>query len=177
MYYMEYNVKWDANITCITIFVSISIIASILLVVQYQPEISYWVLFPVFLVVLGVFLYMPYKVGYNNKSIYIRRIKGKVEIPLDSILSINSITPNILQNSVRVFGSGGFLGNIGYFKNEKLGTYVMYTTSTEKLVCIKTTTKTYVINCPDDVLRRVQENKKKDPCSRRNLSKISGCSK
>lgn len=133
--------------------------------------------FPVFLVVFGAFLYMPYKVGYNNKSIYIRRIKGKVEIPLDSILSINSITPNILQNSVRVFGSGGFLGNIGYFKNEKLGTYIMYTTSTEKLVCIKTTTKTYVINCPDDVLRRVQENKKKDPCSRRNLSKISGCSK
>ncbi len=157
---MEYNVKWDTYTTCITILVFILIVASAYMIVKIQPKSAYWVLTPIFLAVFIVFLYMPYKIGYNDRSVYIQRIKGKVEIPFDSILSITPINQDILQNSIRTFGSGGFLGNIGYFKNDKLGTYIMYTTSTEKMVCIETGTKKYIMNCPDNILNKIAEKLK-----------------
>lgn len=105
---------------------------------------------------------MPYKVGYNDKAIYIQRIKGRLEIPFDSIHSIDLIGSGELQNSVRVFGSGGFLGNIGYFKNEKFGTYIMYTTSSENQVYIKTETKMYVVNLPDILLADIKDKLNKN---------------
>lgn len=152
---MEYNMKWDTYITCVTVLVSILIAASACMIVKIQLESALWILTPISLVLFIVFLYMPYKVGYNDRSIYIQRIKGKVEIPLVSILSIEPINQDTIQNSVRIFGSGGFLGNIGYFRNGKLGTYIMYTTSTKNMVCIKTDTKKYVINCPDSILGKI----------------------
>ncbi|MCM1441403.1 MAG: PH domain-containing protein [Roseburia sp.] len=149
--------KWDTYTICVTVLVLVLIATSSFMLVKVQPKSSWWILCFIYLALLAVFLYMPYKVGYNDKAIYVQRIKGRVEIPFDSILSVEQIGSGELLNSVRIFGSGGFLGNIGYFKNEKFGTYIMYTTSSENLVRIKTETKMYVINFPDTLLADIKD--------------------
>lgn len=159
---MEYYMKWDTYTICVTVLSLVLIAASTFMLVKIQPKSFWWTLCFIYLVLIGVFLYMPYKVGYNDKAIYIQRIKGRLEIPFDSIHSIDLIGSGELQNSVRVFGSGGFLGNIGYFKNEKFGTYIMYTTSSENQVYIKTETKMYVVNLPDILLADIKDKLNKN---------------
>ena len=72
---------------------------------------------------------------------------GYIEIPLNSIHSIDIISTTTISGSIRLFASGGFFGYFGIFKNKNIGKYTMYATELKNLIMVKTAHKTYVFSC------------------------------
>lgn len=153
--FIEYKFpKYSPKILLVTISTLIVLLVSFIITLKVDSSHKWWVCPIIILCIITTFLYTPYKIGYDDKGIYIFLIKGKSFIPFNSIKSIKLIKSDNISNSIRLFGSGGLFGYIGYFKNNVLGYYVMYATSTEQLICIETYKRKYVVNCinPDEFL-------------------------
>lgn len=61
-------------------------------------------------------------------------------------MSVKPISNSDISKSVRKFGSGGFGGCTGYFKNEVLGDFEMSVTDKSGGLLIETNSKKYVIS-------------------------------
>lgn len=93
-------------------------------------------------------LYMPYGMGCTENGIYVRRVKGRLWIPFEEIQTLSAVNPADAF-LLRVMGSGGFLGYFGWYKSQKLGNFVLYTTQRKRLVLIETARRKYVVGCAD----------------------------
>jgi len=91
----------------------------------------------------------PRKLIIHSNNIEIRKFIGKIIIPKEDIETIYQIKPDMIKNSIRIFGSGGFGGYLGKFRNSTIGNYQMYITEKKHLVLIKTKDINYVVNCRD----------------------------
>ena len=130
----------------------ISILLSALLVygaiaIWYAGMTAVIVTYTVFgLLAIWVLLTMPRYLLVDDKSIVITHPIGQTVILKSDIIEVRAIERSDIRGSIRLFGSGGFFGWFGIFRNSKLGTYRLYSGQLENLYLIKTSTKSYIIS-------------------------------
>lgn len=98
------------------------------------------------LLAIWVLLTMPRHLIIDDKSIVITHPIGQTVILKSEITEIRAIERSEIRGSLRLFGSGGFFGWFGVFRNSKFGTYRLYCGQLENLYHIKTLTKSYIIS-------------------------------
>ena len=98
------------------------------------------------LLAIWVLLTMPRYLIVQNGLLIITHPIGRTVIEKSDVVKIEAIDRSELRGSLRLFGSGGFFGWFGIFRNSKLGTYRIYCGQLENLYLVKTQTKSYVIS-------------------------------
>lgn len=98
------------------------------------------------LLAIWVLLTMPRYLIVQNGLLIITHHIGRTVIEKSDVVKIEAIDRSELRGSLRLFGSGGFFGWFGIFRNSKLGTYRIYCGQLENLYLVKTQTKSYVIS-------------------------------
>jgi hypothetical protein len=155
---MNFLCTWDAKVIAITIAGSIIILAivisSLFKLMKYQKSSN--AILPILfiscmiIICFSLFctvLFTPLGIRIDGKNICVNQIKGNMIIPLKDIEEIRKCNTSDIKNSIRKFGSGGFFGYLGVFKNSQLGVYQMYVTDFSNRVLIKTNDKKYVFSC------------------------------
>lgn len=98
------------------------------------------------IVAVWVLLTMPRYLLIDSKSIVITHPIGHTAILKSDIIEIRAIDSNEIRGSLRLFGSGGFFGWFGIFRNSKFGTYQLYCGQLENLYLVKTSKRNYIIS-------------------------------
>jgi hypothetical protein len=102
------------------------------------------------LLVAVCYAYSPLGYTVSDRSIFVRRLIGRVRIPLEGVREVRRATPDDFRGCLRLWGSGGFFGYYGLFRTSKLGKCTWYVTNRAKAVVLITDTKTTLFS-PDDV--------------------------
>lgn len=98
------------------------------------------------IVAIWVLLTMPRYLLLDDKSIVITHPIGQSVILKSDIIEVRAIERSDIRGSIRLFGSGGFFGWFGVFRNNKFGTYRLYCGQLENLYLVKTATRKYIIS-------------------------------
>lgn len=98
------------------------------------------------IVAIWVLLSIPRYLLLDDKSIVITHPIGQSVILKSDIIEVRAIERSDIRGSIRLFGSGGFFGWFGIFRNNKFGTYRLYCGQLENLYLVKTLTKKYIIS-------------------------------
>jgi len=101
------------------------------------------------LLVALCYAYSPLGYAVSERSIVVRRLIGRVRIPLEGIREIRAATRDDFRGCLRLWGSGGFFGYYGLFRTSKLGKCTWYLTNRGKAIVLITETKTTLFS-PDD---------------------------
>ena len=84
--------------------------------------------------------------GIGGGSSSVRKLIGEFSIELDQVAEIEAYDEKELN--LRLFGSGGFLGYLGIFRNKSLGKYMAYVGDYSQAFWVKTKSgKCYMFSC------------------------------
>jgi len=112
-----------------------------------------WLVMAAGLLIIGLsYAYSPQGYEVEQRSIVVRRLIGRVRIPLEDVRELRPGTPEDFKRTIRRWGSGGLFGYYGLFQTAKLGKCTWYVTNRRKTVVLVSATKTVVFS-PDDVER------------------------
>lgn len=106
-----------STLACFALFVGCTFII---------PEIWWQIGWSVFVAIMLIasLCYMPMSIGADENTIYINRSLKKKAIPMTDVKSVQLHVPSL--KTVRVCGSGGFLGYWGWFSEQGVGRYFAY---------------------------------------------------
>ena len=77
-----------------------------------------------FFLLISGWLYGPVTIAADEKSVTIKSILRKQRLDISNIKSVELFQPTL--GSLRIFGSGGYMGYWGIFRGGSLGKYVAY---------------------------------------------------
>lgn len=143
---MKYNVHWTKQVLIITsiVFVTIPIIGYV--IVTNSSLFVKIILSITLLSLFAFFVNAPRYITIDNQFLTLHKILGKIKFPLDSIIEMGIFHPD--KSNMRVFGSGGFGGFIGIFKNKIFGYYRAYLGDFKQSFYLKTDkNRYYVLSC------------------------------
>lgn len=84
------------------------------------------------------FLTYPQYIIVTDEGIGIHTLARTRLIPYSNIETIERLDKSCIQGgTIRLFGIGGMLGNIGWFRNNQLGTFRAYITDSNKVFLIR----------------------------------------
>lgn len=107
-------------------------------------------LIPFFILIITLpYLWKPRLYEVSNDALIIHRLIRPVVIPIADIINIREGQKEEFKNSIRLFGSGGFFGFYGKFRNNTLKSYTMHASRMSRFVLIFTDNGLKVIT-PDD---------------------------
>ncbi|WP_281671422.1 PH domain-containing protein [Rikenella microfusus] len=162
--------RWSRRVRGVTIVCGVTSLGAVLYLLWWldgtMPTLL-WVRLAVALVIVGSAVgaagYMPIRLLADGEKITIRRLFGALRIPLGEITEVRPIPKAYLDGSFRTFGSGGFFGYLGRFRNKRLGNYTMYATDLNRLVRVDTDRRRYVFSCerPEEFAEFVRERLRK----------------
>jgi len=89
--------------------------------------------------------------GYalTEDALVIRRLIGKVKVPLAGIVELRPARSEDLRGAVRLWGSGGLFGYYGLFRTSALGDCTWYATNRSRMVIVVSSGNTILVS-PDD---------------------------
>lgn len=127
------------------------LISGVFLYAKRQPhhEIAVWILWATIVVLVAFTLfYMPLSIALDNDRLTIIRPLKSKSIPLSEIKETKACNPTM--GAKRVFGSGGWFGWYGLFREDDLGKYFAYYGKASDcfLVTLKDGRK-YMLGCQD----------------------------
>jgi hypothetical protein len=99
------------------------------------------------LVLAGTALFIVRDYTVREGELLIQRLFWTTRIDLRPLISA-TINPEALRRSIRLCGSGGLFGIIGWFRNKQLGTYRAYATDPKRAVILKLPNRVLVVT-PD----------------------------
>lgn len=128
----------------LTIASFIIIIASIVyvLLMMIYLHMPIWEGVLVIIILVGAlfapFLTYPQYIIVTDEGIGIHTLARTRFIPYSNIETIERLDKSCIQGgTIRLFGIGGMLGNIGWFRNSQLGTFRAYITDSNKVFLIR----------------------------------------
>lgn len=139
------------------IIISLLCVVGIYFMVDYIVNANKWYSTIPTILVVGLFIFFALKVPYciyvEKEAIIVKQLLGSIRIT--DIKSIKPLEKNDLDNAIRVFGNGGFLGYVGTFRSPHLGKFYMAAINKNELVkSVTYNGKVYVINYPYTLLKR-----------------------
>lgn len=154
---MKYYFKPDK----LVIIISIIVLITVGMTISIIPWNSLGSIILFFLIV-GILAYslaiMPLWLVVNDKSIVIQQLIGYKKFKKKDI-NIQPINSSDLKGSIRVFGSSGYGGYTGWFRNKVIGKYFMLILNKKELALVQTKSgKKYIINYPQELLQEATES-------------------
>ncbi|MDR1553995.1 MAG: PH domain-containing protein [Prevotellaceae bacterium] len=145
---MKHFIKPDLFTIIISVFCIVLLVYLVFKTIHYP----YWSIFSITLVVFLAFAYfatkMPIYTYADKNKIMVKQLIGRKVFNRDTVYT-QKISNVDMKGTFRLFGSGGFLGYIGWFSNPALGKFYMIAGNKKDLLLITTATgRKYVINCP-----------------------------
>ncbi|MDR3227337.1 MAG: PH domain-containing protein [Prevotellaceae bacterium] len=143
---MKHFIKPDLFTTIVSI---VCIVGIVFLIMTIEPALlSYAIILFIIFVTAYFVIKMPIYSYVDKDKIIIKQLVGGKTFNRDSIYT-QKISYKDLKGTIRLFGSGGFCGYIGWFSNSTLGKFYMIASNKKDLLLITTVSgKKYVINCP-----------------------------
>lgn len=145
-----FNIRWSSFVKSITaIFAVVFLFAAILLLnkaLDYDPNaLSGFII--VVSVSVAFSLNAPRYIKLSDKSLSITRLCFKTVIDYDQIECISRYNPS---GDIRIFGSGGYCGFVGIFRNKEIGNYFAFIGDNDEAVYVETKQgRRYVFSCED----------------------------
>lgn len=101
-----------------------------------------------FFMLISGFLFGPVSIAANDENVIITSYLRRQQIDISNIKSVELFQPAVL--SIRIFGSGGYMGYWGIFRESIIGRYVAYYGKPSDcfLIIMKNGDK-YVLGCED----------------------------
>lgn len=154
---MKYFFKPDA----LVIIISLIVIITMGMAISIIPWNSIGSII-LYILLVGSLVYglavMPIWVKVTDSSIRVQQLIGFKEFEKKDI-EVVSLKKSDLSGSIRVFGSGGYGGYTGWFRNKQLGKYFMLVVNTKDIALIKTKKgKQIVINYPERLSSELKRN-------------------
>lgn len=143
----DFKVEWD-NFTCfMTVFILMVYVALCILLPLYtQSFCERIILYLLPLILFPCLFWAPNRIGIEGDRLVLRKLIGTFRIELDRIADVGVYDGKELN--LRLFGSGGFLGYLGIFKNKSLGKYMAYVGNYSQAFWVKTKNgKCYMFSC------------------------------
>jgi hypothetical protein len=153
----EFKVKWSKLSIMVTITVSVIVtIIGILLFLDsnWADSKKEYILILLIIGLLGIVCIVPTKIILTSDYLYIKRIIGSKKVITSEITEVGLCYSRGM--SIKVCGSGGFCGSIGWYKDPCLGVYFSYVMNwNQAFYIILKNGKKYMLSCenPDDVIR------------------------
>ncbi|MDD2954226.1 MAG: PH domain-containing protein [Parabacteroides sp.] len=158
----SFNVKWDGFTWFMTLFVVVIYVAICVFLLLYTrsfwERIAIW-LMPLFMI--PCLFWAPNQLGMEEDRLVLRKLIGEFSIELDQVAEVGIY--NEKELNLRLFGSGGFLGYLGVFRNKSLGRYMAYVGDYSQAFWVKTKNgKCYMFSCEnrDLLLSSIRERKR-----------------
>lgn len=135
------RVRWSIAVKIITLLVVIVISYA-----EYALIVNGKIFLPIVITVVSLLVVActPISVTLNHSEFVLKKIIGKIHIPYHQI---ETIEPFVFTNNIRLFGSGGFCGYIGFFFNDEKGRYYAYIGNVKQSFYIATKSKKYAFSC------------------------------
>lgn len=159
------NVKWSKTVQITTVIVAIVVIYAEYLLIDSFLHSTNWLLF---IVAFSIFFFMfyfvigsPTSIEIQDNNLIINRLAGKKKFNLNEICESNIY--HLDNSEIRLWGSGGFCGYLGYFMNKKIGKYDSFVGDYSQAFYIKTNdNKYFVLSCEDrdSVLTKIDNIRK-----------------
>lgn len=148
----KYNVHWSKTVRIITIACLILIIGGEIILIRYLLSLSDWIpaiftfLIPL---IMGYFILIaPMSIEIDGSRLVLIKFLGKKIIKLEDIDKIEAYISEGFE--MRLFGSGGFYGFVGTFRNSKIGKYQSYVGDYSQTFFVETKKhKKYMLSCND----------------------------
>lgn len=115
-----FKVRLSIFSTLLTV-ISLGVLIFVLISVRDRPFEFITVLIILLLMVISALLYAPYKIQLNNYKLTYRSPLRTRDININEIEEIKLFQPTM--GAIRVFGSSGFMGYYGIFKEGDIGRY------------------------------------------------------
>ncbi|MDE5969691.1 MAG: PH domain-containing protein [Muribaculaceae bacterium] len=105
------------------------IIIGVLLVgtaILYNEGNNKWGIAAAILLILLIFglLYGPTSISVADKNVTVKTFLKRIKLPISKIESVELFQPTM--GAIRIFGSGGFMGHWGFFKEGDIGQYTAF---------------------------------------------------
>ena len=155
---------WNTAVWLLTAF-SVVPIALLWFIAEYSDAIA-WQKYLFTAVILLTYIlavgFMPKRLELSDSEVAMHRLFGSLRIPMNAIVECEKISKAHLDGSVKICGSGGFLGYYGKYRNKRYGVYTVNVTEFNNLILIRTESKTYVFSCTqrDKVVEYIKSNMK-----------------
>ncbi len=152
---MTYSTSYDNTTRIATPIVLLITIASMVTLFFINLEsagiVKYISAGTLFLAILLSIAYAPKSYSIDDGFVFINRmLMPPVKINLADILSVEAVSRQQLKGSIRVFGSGAFLGYYGIFTNKNFGRMRWHATNLNNAVLVKTHSARKYILTPDE---------------------------
>ena len=159
------NVGWSKSNIVITIIIFMIVIAAgYSCLMTNQITIGKIIIISLLTIVLmTIGLLIPFKIEITNKELLIYRFIGVKHV---LITNISDCGLSYIPISVKVCGSGGFCGNIGWYKAPDFGIYFSYVLNKKRaFYLILKNRRKYMLSCNDpdkivSVIKELQNNTK-----------------
>lgn len=157
----NYHIGWSKTSVAITLAVFAVVIGIIVgLLIEGTPLVSveFLIIGLVLICLLYVASYAPVRIELSGNTLAIHRMLGATRIPIDSISHCERYYPAFLM---KVCGSGGFCGSLGWYRTTETGPFVSYVTNWHKAILIDAGTKKYMVSChnPDKLISDLERLK------------------
>jgi hypothetical protein len=150
---MIFSASYDTPVKIVTPITFLVLILSFVTPAITGAAVSvYYFLIPLIIIVtLACIAYAPKYYSVEAGEIKIYRILLKpVTIKIDTISGIEILTKAQLKGSIRLWGSGAFLGYFGWFMTKKLGRAMWYATRMDRTIFIYTNDGKKFLISPDN---------------------------
>ncbi|HTO16307.1 MAG TPA: PH domain-containing protein [Edaphocola sp.] len=152
---MKYEASLDNFTKTISFLTILVIVISLIIVNTVIGDSAPSFLIPLYIILalspILVFLWKPQYYLLIDNRLEIQRPIGKIIIPMNDILQFEQLSESVMKKSVRAFGSGGFFGYFGKFKNNQLGVMNWYATQRKNIVLIHLLKNKKILLTPDDL--------------------------
>lgn len=160
---MSFNFHWSQEVIIITLTISVLAFVLCAPILTRKHTLAARIISGIsFICVLSVYLFLPLHIELSANAFSARMLSHSIHIYYREVAETYTIEKNALQNSVRVFGSGGMCGYLGKYKNETIGRYTMYATDLSQLFLIrKKDGNIYIFSSPnrDKIVSTIQNRK------------------
>lgn len=156
-----FKVKWSKTSIMVTIIVSVIVtIIGVFLFLDnsWADSRKEFILILIILGLLGIVCLVPTKIILTSDHICVRRIIGLRKFAISEITEIGLCYSRGI--SIKVCGSGGFCGSIGWYKDPCYGVYFSYVTNWSQAFFITLKNgKKYMLSCEnsDDLIKLLKK--------------------
>ena len=140
-------------VTTITLLILVFVTIAPATSMDWGTHKLYYILIPtIILLFLGAIAFAPKFYAMEDDEIRIHRMLLKpVQIKISNIASIEILAKQQLKGSIRLFGSGAFLGYYGWFINKRIGKAMWYATRLDRTILILTHNGRKFLISPDEI--------------------------
>jgi hypothetical protein len=147
-------VKWISAVTVVALL-GVAVVVSWCLPAG-TPALARWAIALVPpLIVFGTLLFVVRGYVLGPGELRILRLGWQNRIPLAEVVAV-AADPEAMRGSIRLCGSGGLFGFLGWFRNRTLGVYRAYATNPRNAVVIRLRQRTLLVT-PENPAAFVRE--------------------